>query len=572
MRMSTLFQRTLRQPPAEADTASHQLLLRAGMIHQLAAGIYSILPLGLRAIRKIEQIIREEMNAADGQEVLMPTLQPLEIWEESGRAYTLGSVLLRLQDRRERDMVLAPTHEEVVTLLGRLTIQSYRDLPAVVYQLQIKFRDEPRPRGGLIRVREFTMKDAYSFHADEDSLDDTYQAMIRAYRNIFSRCGLPALMVEADSGAIGGKDSHEFMLLAPTGEDQVLSCSACGYAANMEKAQFVKPALPPEPELPLEEVATPGTKTIADLSRFLDIPAAKTAKAVFYQADGQLVFVVIRGDLEVNEVKLKNTLKATDLRLATDEEVARAGLVAGYASPVGVRGVKVVMDDSLLLGNNYVAGANKPDTHLRNVNSPRDFQADSVTDIALAQEGYRCPRCEHGTFVVTRGIEVGHVFKLGTVYSERLGATFLDREGQQRPCIMGCYGIGVGRLMAAAVEQNHDERGIIWPAAIAPMHLYLAALNMDQPEVAETATRLYQEFTRAGLEVLFDDRLETAGVKFNDADLLGLPLRVTVSPRTLRNQAAEVKGRTEAEGRQVPLERVVTEVQEAVGRLVAQRA
>ena len=426
----------------------------------------------------------------------------------------------------------------------------------IPYQIQNKFRDEPRPRGGLVRVREFLMKDAYSFDVDEEGLDRSYVAMREAYKNIFARCGLPTLMVEADSGAIGGKDSHEFMLLADTGEDSVICCSSCDYAANGEKAQFVKPPVEREAELPLEEVHTPGKKTIQALAEFLGVPASKTMKAVFYSADGQMVFVSIRGDLEVNEVKLRNALKATDLRLAIDEEVAAAGLVAGYASAVGLKGVKHVADDSILLGNNFVAGANRPDYHLRNANSPRDFQPDLITDIALAQPGHRCARCG-GELTVARGIEVGHIFKLGTGYSEALGATFLDSEGKERPIIMGCYGIGVGRLLAGAVEQNHDERGIVWPEAIAPYRVHLVALNMDNPEVGPKAWELYAALRKAGIEALFDDRVESAGVKFNDADLIGLPIRVTISPRTLAQNVVELKRRTEKEVALVPLIEVV---------------
>ncbi|MCX6023364.1 MAG: proline--tRNA ligase [Chloroflexi bacterium] len=572
MRVSTLFQRTLRETPTEAETASHQLLVRAGMINQLTAGGYSFLPLGLRALRKIEAIIREEMNAAGGQEVLMPALQPAELWEESGRSASLGPVLIHLKDRRDRELVLGATHEEVITLLGKLNIRSYRDLPATVYQVQTKFRDEPRPRAGLIRGREFIMKDAYTFHASQESLDETYEVMKQAYHNIFSRCGLPTLMVGADSGAIGGKDSHEFMLLTPTGEDQVLTCNACGYSANAEKAAFVKPPVALEPEAPLTEVATPNTTTIKDLAALLNIPESKTIKAVFYNADGRLVFVTIRGDLEVNEIKLKNTLKATDLRMATDEELRAAGMTPGYASPVGLSDVFVVADDSVTLGNNFVVGANRVGYHLLNANAGRDFSANVTADIAEAQPGDRCATCGNGTFGVARGIEVGHIFKLGVVYSRVFGCTFLDREGQQHPAIMGCYGIGVTRLLGAAVEQNHDDRGILWPAAIAPLHVSLVALNIDQAPVQEAATRAYDDMRAAGLEVLFDDRSDSAGVKFSDADLIGLPVRVTVSPRTLRTQSAEVKLRAEAESRNVPLADLAAEVKAIIETLVSRRA
>src|SRR3990170_1807750 len=469
MRMSRLFGKTLRQAPAEAETPNHQLLLRARVIEQLAAGVYSYMPLGWRVLRKVEQILREEMDAAGGQELHMPVLQPIEMWEESGRREALYTTLpaFVLTDRRERQFVLGPTHEEVVVDLFKRNVQSYRDLPLLLYQIQTKFRDEPRPRGGLVRVREFTMKDLYSFDADWEGLDESYARMVQAYRNVFDRCGVPTVAVQADSGAIGGRDSQEFMFLTDVGEDEVLLCQACGYAANREKAELRKRKVHPEEPLPLEEVATPGIKTIEALSRFLEIPAWKTLKAVFYSADGVPAFVAIRGELEVNETKLRNALRAGGLRLMDDRDVERAALVAGSASPRGLQGVKIVADDSVPESPNLVGGANKPDTHLRNLNYGRDWSADIVTDIAQAGEGDGCPQCE-GTLTLRRAIEMGHVFKLGTSYSERLGATFLDSNGESRPAVMGCYGIGVGRLLASIVEANHDERGIAWPRSVTP--------------------------------------------------------------------------------------------------------
>jgi prolyl-tRNA synthetase len=551
----------MRTDPSEGETASHRLMLKAGMLYQVASGVYTYLPLAWRSLRKIEQIVREEMDAAGGQEIKMPALQPLEMWEESGRRAAFGQSLFTLKDRRERPMVLAPTHEEVITHLVRTFVKSYRDLPLILYQIQTKFRDEPRPRGGLLRVREFDMKDAYSFDADWEGLAKSYDAMAQAYKNIYARCGIPAVMVEADSGAIGGKDSHEFILPAPGGEDLIISCPRCGYAANAEKAQSIKPPAPVEPLLPMEEVHTPGVKTIAQLCAYLGIPEYKTLKAVFYSADGEVVFVVIRGDLEVNEVKLKNTLKCHQLRLATEEEVEEAGLVAGSASPIGLSGMKRIADDSIYLGSNFAVGANKPDYHIRNANFPRDFQVDIVTDIALAQEGHGCIRC--GTpLEATKGIEAGHIFKLGTFFSEKLGAYYLDREGQQRPIVMGCYGIGIGRLLAAAIEHHHDEKGIIFPPSIAPYQAHLVGLNMDDPPVAEAAEGLYSRLWQEGIETLFDDRLESPGVKFNDADLLGIPVRLVVSPRTLREQAVEVKLRRGKETTLVPMEEVAGRVKE----------
>ena len=548
MRFTRLITKTMRRDPAEAETPSHRYMLKAGMVLQVAAGVYSYLPLAWRSLRKIEAIIREEMDAAGGQEVRMPVLQPMELWEESGRRKAFGDNLFTLYDRRRRPMVMAPTHEEVVSLIAKAHVQSYRDLPIIPYQIQTKFRDEPRSRGGLIRVREFDMKDAYSMDADAEGLDASYQAMAQAYRNIYRRCGLPAVMVEADSGAIGGRDSHEFILPMSTGEDTILQCAGCDYAANLEKAQGVKPAQPVHPPLPLKEVATPGVKTIAELSEFLGIPESQTLKAVFYTADGETVFVTIRGDLEVNEVKLTAYLKAKDLRLATEEETQAAGLVAGSASAVGLSGIRRVMDDSVLLGSNYVAGANKPDTHLLNANCPRDFQAEEVTDIALAEEGQPCVQCG-GPLQALRGIEVGHIFKLGTFYSETLGVYYLDRDGQRRPVIMGCYGIGVGRLLAAAIEQNHDERGIIFPAPIAPYQVHIVGLNLGKEDVAKEADALYSRLWDSGIECLYDDRPdESAGVKFNDADLLGMPIRLVISQRSLRNGAVEIRRRAGGEG------------------------
>ena len=561
MKVSQLVTKSLRDDPPEAETASHRLMLRAGLIYQVAAGIYASLPLAFKSLRKIEAIIREEMDRAGGQELLMPALQPMELWEQTGRGAAFGDNLFSLEDRRGRPMVLAPTHEEVVTGIVKANVQSYRDLPVILYQIQTKFRDEPRPRAGLVRVREFVMKDAYSFNADEESLDDSYQAMAQAYKNIYRRCGLPVLMAEADSGAIGGKDSHEFILTTPTGEDTVITCSACGYTANAEKASGVYHELSAEDEESLEEVSTPGVKTIDGLAQYLNISDEKTFKAVFYMADGELVFVTIRGDLEVNDIKLKNALHASDLHLADDQEVAKAGLVAGSASAIGIHDIKRVGDLSITRGNNFVVGGNKPDTHLRGANYPRDFQVDILTDIALARPGQGCPNCGQPLEAV-RGVEVGHIFKLGTFFSEALGANYLDQNGQHQPILMGCYGIGVGRLLAAAIEQNHDDRGIAFPATIAPYQVHLVGLNLADEQVAEEAERLYQELQDQGIEVLFDDRTEqTAGVKLNDVDLLGLPVRLVVSPRNMKAGVVEFKQRLDETSSLVPTGEVVAALQ-----------
>ena len=559
MRLSRFFGKTLREAPTEAENKSHQLLVRAGMIAQQAAGVYSYLPLGWRVLRKIENIIRDEMDKAGGQEVMLPVLQPVELWQQSGRDVSFGKSLFTLTDRKEHTLALGPTHEEVIADLARRHVQSYRDLPLMPYQIQTKLRDEPRPRGGLLRVREFIMKDLYSLDADEAGLHESYQKMCRAYKNIYARLSLPALMIEADSGAIGGKDSHEFMVLTEDGEDEVICCSNCDYAANAEKAQFVKTGGNAESLLPLEEIATPETKTIEEVAGFVGVPSSQTLKAVFYFSDGELVFVVIRGDLEVNETKLRNALNSSELRLATEAEVNGAGLVAGFASPVGVKGVKIVADDSITLGSNFVVGANKPGFHFKNANYPRDFQVARTTDIALAQAGDSCPKCQ-GKLRSSRGIEVGHVFKLGTFISERFGASFLDNDGKSRPIVMGSYGIGLGRLLAAIVEQSHDDKGIIWPLAVAPYQVYLCALSLDTPEVVSTAEKIYRELQRRRVEVLFDDRDDSAGVKFNDADLLGIPLRLTLSPRTLQSRSVEAKWRAGKETRLLPLDNLAAQV------------
>ncbi len=564
MRLSQLFGKTQREIPAEAETVSHRLLLRAGMINQLTAGVYSYMPLAWRTSRKIMDIIREEMDAAGGQEINMPVLQPVELWEKSGRGAAFGDNLFKLNDRKDRVLALGPTHEEVVTSLAAAYIQSYRDLPQRLYQIQTKLRDEPRPRGGLIRVREFIMKDMYSFDADDAGLEISYQKMVQAYKNIYRRCGLMAMAIEADSGAIGGKASHEFMVLAESGEDEVIFCSGCDYAANIEKAKFDKGTVEAQSPLPPEEVATPGKESIEDVAKFLNLAPSQMLKCVFYLADKQFVIAVIRGDLEVNEVKLKNLLKVADLRLATAEEVTGAGIVAGSASPVGHK-AKVIADDSIVSSINYVGGANVAGRHMRNIVLGRDFNAYKTADIASAAVGAKCASCG-GRLESTRGIEVGHVFKLGTFLAETFGAFFTDAEGNQKPAVMGCYGIGVGRLLAAAIEQNHDDKGIIWPMPIAPYQVHICGLSLDNETVRAAAEKLYGDLTAAGIEVLFDDRIESPGVKFNDADLLGMPLRITVSPRSLDKGGMELKKRNEKAFQIVAVENIVAEVKAAVER------
>jgi len=563
MRATRSFGKTLREAPAEAEMVSHRLLLRAGFIQQVAAGIFSYLPMGWRSMEKIKRIIREELDATGAQEINMPVVQPRELWEESGRADTFIPPLATFIDRRDRAMILAPTHEEVCTVMARTHLVSYRDLPVNIYHIQTKFRDEPRPRAGLLRVREFEMKDAYTFDADEAGLDKSYRTMIDAYNRIFARCGLETAMVEADSGVIGGKDSNEFVLIAESGEDTVLDCVRCGYAANGEKAEFQKIALPEEAPLPTEEVHTPGVRTIDELADFLHIPTERTVKVVFYWAEGAVIVVSIRGDLEVNETKLRNALGGADVRLAMPEEVRAAGLVPGSASAAGLEGVRGVADDSVTMGANFVAGANREDCHIRNVNYPRDFQADVLTDIALARTGHLCPSCG-GELRERRGIEAAHVFKLGTGYSETMSATFQDENGRERPFFMGCYGIGIGRLLAAAIEAYHDERGMTLPGSIAPYDVYLASLNPSDPDIVEAADALYERLQAAGVEVLYDDREEPPGVKFNDADLIGPPLRVVVSKRSLAGGQVELKWRTAKDTSLHPVEDAVEAVRAAL--------
>ncbi|MCY3567487.1 MAG: proline--tRNA ligase [Chloroflexi bacterium] len=542
--MSRLFGRTLREAPADADSANHQLLLRSGLIVQLAAGVYSFLPPAWRTLRKIEQIVREEMEAADSQEMRMPAIQPRELWEESGRADSYGPVLFNLKDRRERTMVLAPTHEESVTDLFRKVVQSYRDLPQSVFQMQTKFRDEPRPRGGLVRVREFIMKDAYTFDTDDEAFQLSYNAMRQAYYNIFERCGVPVVAVQADSGAIGGKQSEEFIFLTEIGEDNIILCSCCGYAANQERAEFMRgQAIGTVGEL--EEVETPGVTTIEGLAEFLDIPPQSTAKAAFFLVDGQPTFAVIRGDLEVNELKLINALDALEARPLLPEEVEAAGWVAGYASPIGVDPARVIADSSVVDAGGLVAGANRVGMHARNVTYGRDWTAATVADIGMAQPGDTCTECDDA-LEMQRGIELGHIFKLGTRYADPMEATFLDADGERRTPIMGCYGIGIERLMAAVVQANHDELGIVWPRSVAPFDVHIVPLGGGD-DVAAAVSQIESRLSEAGLQVLSDDRNERAGVKFNDADLLGAPLRITIGSRGLKQGQIELKLRRDAE-------------------------
>lgn len=578
MRMSRLFSQTLREAPSEAEIPSHQLLLRAGFIRQLAAGIFSYLPLAKRSLTKIENIMRQEMNAIGGQEISMPVVQPADIWKETKRWYQIDAEMGRFKDRNGRDMVLAFTHEEAVGDLVRREIRSYRQLPKLIYHLQTKFRDDPRPRAGLIRVREFTMKDSYSLDADWEGLDKQYRAHYQAYFNIFNRCGLPAIAVKSDVGLMGGKLAHEYMYLTPYGEDTLLLCDACGYSANRQIARFRKLVSAPAEPLPVEKVATPDCKTIAEVAAFLGVPTSQTAKAVFMIAtipEGEktvqrFVFAVIRGDMEVNETKLSNAVKAKELRPATEDEIRAVGAEPGYASPVGLKDALVVVDELIPQSPNLVAGANEAGYHLKNVNYGRDYTAQIVTDLAAAQEGDACPQCGSPLRTV-RGVEVGNIFQLGTFYSEPMGCTYLDKDGQIKPVIMGSYGIGSGRLLACIAEEHHDDNGLIWPVSVAPYTVHLVVLpgKGEGEQVTAEADQLYADLQAAGIEVLYDDRSESPGVKFMDADLLGMPIRLTVSDRAHKAGGVEYKRRDQAEKRVIPLAEVISTVLAEIAALQA---
>jgi len=558
MRLSKLFFSSLRDDPAEAEMASHRLLVRAGYVRQLGSGIYSLLPLGFRVQQRIEQVIREEIDAIGGQEMEMPVVHPAELWRESGRFQKIGPEMVRFKDRAGRDMVLAMTHEEVVADLLRDIVKSYRQLPAIVYHFQTKFRDEPRARGGLIRVREFVMKDSYSLDADNAGLDHSYELHRAAYTRIFERLGLETVAVLADVGIMGGSLAHEFMVLNDQGEDTLVLCESCDYAVNQQIARVGKPEPEPAEALPTEEVATPETPTIASLAALLGVGEERTAKATFFvTGDGRLVTAIVRGDFEVNETKLANAVKAVGgLRPAQIEEIQAAGMEPGYASPIGAHDTTVVVDELAARSPNLVAGANRHGYHLRNVNVDRDFTPDLVTDITNARAGDPCPQC--GSAVVLRkGIEVGNIFKLGTDFTEVFGSTYLAEDGSRHPVVMGSYGIGLGRNMACIVENHHDEKGIAWPAAVAPYAAQLVSIGAGRdPAVLEAAEGLYQRLTDAGVEILYDDRDESPGVKLTDAELLGMPWIVTISPRSLAAGGAELTERATGERSVRPVDEV----------------
>lgn len=587
MHFRHLFGETLRQAPQEADVESHRLLLRAGYVRQLAAGIFSLMPLGLRSARKIEAIVREEMNAIDGQELLMPVAHPADIWQETGRWFEIGPELLRFRDRNGRDMVLGMTHEEVVTDLARREIHSYKQLPSLVYQIQTKFRDEPRARAGLIRVREFTMKDSYSFDRDQAGLERQYRRHYDAYFRIFQRCGLAnVIAVKSDTGMMGGTLAHEYMFPSPIGEDTLVVCDACGYSSNQQVARFRKPEPAAAAAQPLARVETPGATTIADVAALLGVTPAETSKAVLFTAalpDAQqdapqdaprhvLVMALVRGDMEVNETKLANVLRARWLKPATADEVGRVGAVPGYSSPVGLAhpDLVVVADDLVAASPNLVGGANEAGVHLRNVTYGRDYTATHVADIASAYEGAPCPTCG-APLRLTRGVEVGNIFQLGTRYTEALGATFLDEHGRSHPILMGSYGIGIGRSLACVAELHRDERGLVLPITVAPFEVHLVRLGGDTA-VLEAADRLYEELRAAGVDTLYDDRDLSAGAKFADADLVGCPIRVTVSTRSLAAGGLELRRRDRREHEMAPSAEAVARVQALRSELLAEVA
>ncbi len=557
MRYSDYFIPTHREIPADAEVISHQLMLRAGLIRKLTSGIYTYLPAGLRSIRKVERIIREEMNRAGAIEVLMPAVQPAELWQESGRWDFYGRELLRFRDRHNREACFGPTHEEVITDVVRNNVQSYKQLPLNFYQIQTKFRDEIRPRFGIMRGREFIMKDAYSFDADEEGAGKSYERMYEAYTRTFERCGLKFKAVEADTGPIGGSYSHEFMVLAESGEDQIVSCLSCSYAANLEKAEItpLKINVPDtKKDFPgLEEVHTPDIKTIDDLAAFLSVSAQDLLKTLIYRVDGrEIVAALVRGDHELNEAKFRNLLGAETVEMADPESVHRTtGAPTGFAGPVGLK-VRMVADQAVQAMKNFVAGANREDFHLKNVNLDRDFQVERFGDIRTITPQDTCPRCG-AAIEFKRGIEVGHVFKLGTKYSRAMNAVFLDEQGKKKFLVMGCYGIGVGRTVAAAIEQNHDEDGIIFPIQIAPFEVIILPLQMHESTVLDAAEQIYSFLLDKGVEVLLDDRNERAGIKFMDADLLGIPLRVTVGIRGVKNGEVEVNVRAGKEPRSISI-------------------
>ncbi len=573
MRWSQTLIPTLKEDPADAEVISHKLLVRAGMIRQISRGIYDYLPLALKTIRKIEAIVREEMNRAGAQELLLPIASPAELWQESGRWELYGKELLRFKDRHERDFCLGPTHEEVITDLVRRVVRSYRELPFNVYQIQTKFRDEVRPRFGLMRGREFIMKDAYSFHADVDDCRREYENMFQAYKRIFTRCGLQFRPVEADTGAIGGSQSHEFQVLAESGEDAVVSCNRCDYAANVQKAE-IKPRRPAARDVAqetpgLQKVSTPGKKSVAEVAAFLHLTPDKFIKTLVYKTDqGELVAALVRGDHEINELKLQAVLGCRELALADEAEIeAATGVATGFLGPIGLR-LRTIADLGIQGIQGAVTGANEVDAHYTEVDQERDFTPGAFADLRLAVVGDPCPRCDRGSLEAHRGIEVGQVFYLGKKYSEALGATYLDTEGRERPIEMGCYGIGISRLVAAAIEQNYDSNGIIWPFALAPFQVLLLPINYKDKAIQKACDELYAELQNHGIEVLMDDRDERPGVKFKDGDLIGIPLRITIGAKGLEKGCVELRRRREGKNEDIPLAAATENIRQIINAAV----
>ena len=554
----------MKEVPSEAEVISHQLMLRAGFIKQLTSGIYTYMPYGLAAIRRVENIVREEMNRAGAQELSMPMVQPADLWQESGRYEKYGPELLRFRDRHERESCLGPTHEEVITDIARKELHSYRDLPVNLYQIQTKFRDEIRPRFGLMRGREFIMKDAYSFDIDDEAAEVSYRKMYDAYNRIFERCGLDFRCVEADSGAIGGSFSHEFMVLAETGEDTIAVCNECSWAANLEKAEVKlvgQEAV--QDQLEMVKVETPGQRKVASVCEFLGIEPEQLVKTLVYMADGEPVAVLLRGDRELEEVKLKNYLGATDIRPADDKEIFdAAGVPSGYLGPVGSR-IRVLADQEVPALANLTVGANEKNFHLQNVNHGRDFEVKEVADFRQLTEADPCPSCS-GSLRLVEGIEVGHIFKLGTSYSESMKANYQDGDGNEQPLVMGCYGIGVSRVVAAAIEQNHDDNGIIFPLPLAPYQVTVLNLGLSDPEVSEAAETIYEKLNEAGIDAFIDDRDERPGVKFKDADLLGFPFRITVGKRFKDNSMVEIRSRVNGTTEELGIEDAVSHISSLV--------
>jgi len=572
MKWSEIYIPTLREDPTEAEIVSHKLLVRAGYIRKLAAGIYNYLPLMQRVLLKITDIVREEMNNAGAQEILMPVLHPAEIWQASGRWEIMGKEQMRMKDRSQRDLVLGGTHEEVITSLLKGEIRSYRQLPMNLYQIQVKFRDEIRPRFGLLRAREFYMKDAYSFDTDEESFKLSYQKMLNAYKRIFDRCGLDTKMVESDTGAMGGKAAHEFIVLVDTasGESVVFSCDSCSYAATVEKAFSLEEKISDdhEKEKPLNKVSTPNLKTVVEITNFLNVSAQKLVKTLLYKADDEIIAALIRGDQELNEVKLKNLIGAKNLEMADAATVEKiTGSKVGFSGPVGLKNLKVIADLQITRMRNFVSGANENDFHLTDVNFKRDFKADQIADIRNVVSGEICPHCKNGKLTCSYGIEVGNTFMLGTKYSKALGAKFLDKDGNEKPFVMGSYGIGITRTAQAAVEKFNDDKGIIWPNFIAPFSVVVTPTDWNNDKIKSQALEIYQHLTERNVATLLDDRDERPGVKFNDADLIGIPLRVTLGPKNLEKNQVEIQIRKTRETIQVPPAETVAKCQQLLESL-----